>query len=93
MTSPRQDSYEIVLTPNARKDLGSLDAPTAKRIRRALPRLQQHATDTTWHTMLKVKHSRHYRLQVGKYRVIYDIDHLSKEIVITLIAHRREVYS
>lgn len=33
-----------------------------------------------------------YRLRVGDYRVIYEIDKLRDELVVVSVGHRREVY-
>jgi len=33
-----------------------------------------------------------YRLRVGDYRVIYDIDDEQREIVILRVMHRRDIY-
>ena len=34
----------------------------------------------------------YYRYRVGDYRVVYYIDEEQKQVVVTIIAHRREVY-
>ena len=34
----------------------------------------------------------YYRYRVGDYRVVYCIDDEQKRVVVTVIAHRREVY-
>lgn len=33
-----------------------------------------------------------YRVRVGKYRIIYEVDDAGANVVITRIRHRREVY-
>ncbi|MBM4301692.1 MAG: hypothetical protein FJ121_09205 [Deltaproteobacteria bacterium] len=37
-------------------------------------------------------HARLYRVRVGNYRLIYEIDDLGQLIVITQVRHRREAY-
>ena len=39
-----------------------------------------------------VGHESLYRIRVGQYRVVYDIDDQGRSIRITRIRHRREVY-
>lgn len=33
-----------------------------------------------------------WRMRIGRYRIIYDIDDFKKQIVIMHIGHRRDVY-
>ncbi len=42
--------------------------------------------------MLKGDLDGYYRYRVGDYRVVYYIDDEQKQVVVTIIAHRREVY-
>ncbi|HHE70777.1 MAG TPA: type II toxin-antitoxin system RelE/ParE family toxin [Chloroflexi bacterium] len=39
-----------------------------------------------------VGHERLYRIRVGRYRVVYEIDDKGQQVLITRIRHRREVY-
>jgi len=39
-----------------------------------------------------VGHERLYRIRVGRYRVVYEIDDKAQQVLITRIRHRREVY-
>lgn len=41
---------------------------------------------------LKGDFSGYYRYRVGDYRVVYSIDDEQKQVVVAIIAHRREVY-
>jgi mRNA interferase RelE/StbE len=33
-----------------------------------------------------------YRFRVGEYRIVYEIDDLTKKIIVTRIRHRKDVY-
>ncbi|MFN3689640.1 MAG: type II toxin-antitoxin system RelE family toxin [Fimbriimonadales bacterium] len=43
--------------------------------------------------VVKLKgHQRLYRLRVGRYRIVYEIDDEAKRVRITRVRHRREAY-
>ena len=80
--------YEVFLDPEALEFLGKLDKTLAKRI---------------WGKIMSTKSEPHhfferlvgrndYKLRIGDYRVIADINDSSKRIEITLIGHRKKVY-
>jgi len=80
--------YEIVFDPEAIEFLRKLDKKLAKRI---------------WDKVLSAKADPHhfferltdrndYKLRVGDYRVIADIDDSLERIEITLIGHRKNIY-
>ena len=81
--------YEIVLTRRALKDLKALDASLKKRIGK---QLQKAAADPlALSRKLTNPQIGTYRLRVGDYRVIFDLqDH---QMVILRVGHRREIYN
>lgn len=40
----------------------------------------------------KLKNRNGYRLRIGEYRIIYEINENDKSIIILRVAHRKEVY-
>lgn len=44
------------------------------------------------HKTKKLKNTDLYRIRVGDYRIIYQVDNEEKTVLITKIGHRREVY-
>jgi len=40
----------------------------------------------------KLKYSDYWRLRIGDYRAIYEIDYESKQIIVLFIGHRKDVY-
>ena len=44
------------------------------------------------HGCVKLSGSQSWRIRIGDYRVIYDIDDKSRQIDVLHIGHRREVY-
>ncbi len=80
--------YEVFFDPEALEFLWKLDKSLAKRI---------------WDEIITTKSEPHhfferlvgrkdYKLRIGDYRVIVDINDSSKRIEITLIDHRKKIY-
>lgn len=89
-------TYEIEFTQRATKDLRALDAEAARRIVRKISELREGLTGDV---KALVNFSTGYRLRVGDYRVLFDIE--AREggdkirisvIVVQRVRHRREVY-
>jgi len=58
-----------------------------------MPRLEGLATGPRPHGCKKLKGgANEWRIRIGDYRVIYEIDDAAKTVDVTRIAHRREVY-
>ena len=47
-----------------------------------------------WYGLIgkKLKHSDYWRLRIGDYRAIYEIDYETKQIIVLFIGHRKDVY-
>ena len=80
--------YEVILDPEAIKFLEKSNKDLAKRI---------------WNKIMSTKENPHrfferltgrtdYKLRIGDYRAIADIDDKNKKIEVTLIGHRKNVY-
>jgi len=83
--------YEIVLLPDAQRDLARLDRPMQKRIRQRLKWVTQHF-DEVRPEPLKSDLSAFYKIRVGDYRMLYQFDRARLVITVFKIRHRREVY-
>jgi mRNA interferase RelE/StbE len=58
-----------------------------------MPRLERLATDPRPPGCKKLKGGdREWRIRVGAYRIVYEVDDADKTVDVTRIAHRREVY-
>lgn len=68
-----------------------LDRAVAARIVNKLRVLAANAR-VVKHQALKGEFSALYRLRVGDYRVIYELDHNRRLIVVAIIGHRSDVY-
>lgn len=82
-------AYEIFFQPRARKEFLALSPDIARKIARAIHTLEQ---DPRSHQSIKLSGGEGYRLRVGDYRILYDIDDPAKRVNVYRIKHRREVY-
>ena len=77
-------SYKIEFKRSAEKELRKSDKSLIPNIIR---RIEQLATNPRPH-----QSERGYRLRVGEYRIIYQVDEEAKEVTIYAIKHRKEAY-
>lgn len=83
-------AYKILIERNAEKDLKKIPKEIQRKIILAILKL---ANDFRGVNSRKISGSlNYYRLRVGDYRIIYEVDDNQKEINIFRIRHRREAY-
>ncbi len=75
----------------AGKDLERLDKPITKRIVARIQWLAENIEDTS-PIPLQGDLAGLYKLREGDYRIVYEIIHKEKTILVHGIGHRREVY-
>ncbi|MGC1274568.1 MAG: type II toxin-antitoxin system RelE/ParE family toxin [Planctomycetaceae bacterium] len=84
------DDYEIVFTRAARKELESLDASFVARIFEKIIAL---ARGPRPRGVKKLQGSETlYRLRIGDYRVVYEVDDKARRVDINAVRHRRDAY-
>lgn len=81
--------YRILFQPTAEKELNAIPTKFAEQIIRKIGLL---TNDPRPMGVKKLKADTSYRIRVGKYRVIYEIDDKNKIITVYKIRHRKEVY-
>lgn len=82
--------YEVQLSSSARKDLDRLNGKTWDRVKAMLFTL---AKDPRPYTSMKLRGSdNRYRVRIGDYRIVYDVDDEKLTVLILRTRHRREVY-
>lgn len=84
------NDYNVQFVASAAKEFRALPDDIKRRIGLAVEMLRKnpHSADAR-----KLRaHERLYRIRVGHYRVVYEIDHQSRIIRVTRVRHRREVY-
>jgi len=80
--------YTVGLKPRATKDLQRLQKQDATRIADAL---EQLAGGLSGDVKRLTNFSPEYRLRVGQYRVLFEIEN-EQAIIVYRIVHRREAY-
>ena len=81
-------NYTVELKPRAIKDLRNLQRQDSSRIADALERLQ---SDMTGDVKKLTNFTPEYRLRVGQFRVLFEVE-TGTRIVVYRIVHRREAY-
>lgn len=80
--------YEVVFDPESIEFLEKCEKITARRIWDKI----MLAKENPHHFFERLAGRKDYKLRVGNYRVIADIDDSGKRIHVSLIGHRRNVY-
>lgn len=82
--------YEVELLPAAQRDIRKLPADVQERL---WPHLRAIAANPRPANAIKLQGTRNgYRLRVGHYRVLYEIQDKRLLFTVTRAAHRRDVY-
>ena len=82
--------HKILLERNAEKDLDRLSALFRSRVIGAIQQLASEPRPRGCRKLLGGTND--WRIRVGGYRVLYEIDDRSKIVRINRVRHRREVY-
>ena len=81
-------SYKVLLHPKAARFLEKAEAPVRDRVKQSLQKLCYSPERKGEH----LKHSRFWRIRIGDYRAIYEIDDETKKVIVLFIGHRKDVY-
>jgi mRNA interferase RelE/StbE len=80
--------YTVIYDDEALQNLGKLEKKIRKRIFEKI-----HLTkENPFHYFERLTARNEYKLRVGEYRVIADIDEKTKRISILFIDHRKNIY-
>ncbi|MCC8166415.1 MAG: type II toxin-antitoxin system RelE/ParE family toxin [Planctomycetes bacterium] len=82
-------TYTIRFVPNIGRQLSRLDPSAVRKIKIAIDSL---AHDPRPHGCIKMQGEPTYRIRVGNYRVVYEINDTSITVLVVKIGHRRDVY-
>ena len=80
-------TYRLVIKPSAAKEVERLEDQVLRRIDAAILRLKENPQPQGSKKLTGVPL---YRIRVGSYRVVYEIDERRKEVIVVAIGHRRE---
>lgn len=81
--------YKIEIKRSASKELNSLPNKEIKKIINSINQLIENPRPIN---SKKLSASERYRLRVGDYRILYEIEDLILTVYIIKIAHRKDVY-
>jgi mRNA interferase RelE/StbE len=82
--------YSIRFTPRAQRDFCALDRFVQQRLRRRIDRLGENPFPPGAQKLHADEP--YYRIRVGNYRVIYQVEASQLVVVIVKIGHRKDVY-
>lgn len=87
--SDEAEIYAVYTTRSADKDMEKLPAQERERMDQAIYDL---GDDPYPHGSIKIQGSSGYRIRRGDYRAVYEVDEETREVKVTRVRHRREVY-
>lgn len=82
--------YSLNYKPSVEKDLQSIPRAVVSRIVRRIDRLPSDPFPPQAAKLQSAE--RLYRLRVGDYRVVYEVDTRALRIIVQAVRHRRDVY-
>lgn len=82
--------YEILIERRAERDLKRLSEELFRRIVRQIQQLEDDARPVGSRKIVGTTSD--WRIRVGDYRVLYEIDDTAKAIRIMRVRHRRDAY-
>ena len=81
--------YQIEVRDKARKQILKIPPPHFQRLRESINALAENPRPSG---AIQLKGTTGYRLRVGDYRILYEIDDTTQTIIIYRVKHRRDVY-
>lgn len=91
--SPTSDpgGWEVVLLEEAIEDLAGLDGSVQARILRGLHRLE--IDPSSYGKPLGRELAGYYKLRLGPWRAVYEVDKARRVVRVIVIEHREKVYA
>jgi mRNA interferase RelE/StbE len=74
----------------AERERGTVPPDLRRRINETLLELEENPR--TSGTVKLSGHQKRWRIRVGDYRILYEVDDAARQVLVLRIAHRREVY-
>lgn len=84
-------TYQLIILPEAIEDLSKIDKAIAQRVTDKLTWLSDNIEIIPL-LPLAGSFSGFYKLKVGDWRVIYEVNHNEKLITVHKVGHRRAIY-
>lgn len=83
------EPYAVYTTRTADRGIEKLPAQDREKVEQAIYDLGDEPYPRG---AAKMQGASGYRLRQGDYRILYEVDETAREITVTKVAHRREVY-
>jgi len=83
------NKYRIELSKSAIKDFEKIPKKELRKIKNEILMLEDNPRPIG---SLKLTNEEGYRIRIGKYRLLYEIEDKEKHVVIYRARHRKEVY-
>jgi len=82
-------TYQILIKFSARRELEGLDNATLQRVDKTILSLSKnpHPRGSKKLTGIPL-----YRVRVGTYRILYEVNVSNEQVIIVNIGHRRDIY-
>ena len=84
--------YSLEFEVRASRDLSRLDTRAAQQMRDALVRTAENAEAVRHRALTGPGHRGQFRLRMGDYRAIYEIDRANRRITVLRVRHRSDAY-
>lgn len=82
-------SYKLTILRRSQKELSALAIQDYTRIKNAIKQLSEEPRPVG---CLKLIDRNGWRIRVGDYRIVYEIDDMQCELTVIHIGHRKDVY-
>ncbi|THJ18925.1 MAG: type II toxin-antitoxin system RelE/ParE family toxin [Nitrospira sp. CG24D] len=82
-------SYRLAIKPSASRELERLDNQVLRRADEAILKLAENPRP---HGAKKLSGVPLYRIRVGSFRIVYEVNDAQHLVTVVTIGHRREVY-
>jgi mRNA interferase RelE/StbE len=82
-------NYQVIIPKVVQKQLDKLPRDILERLIPFILELQNNPRNPN---TLKMKNNEGYRIRVGDYRILYDINDYNKMVIIRRVGHRRDIY-
>lgn len=83
--------FKVIYARSVKKDIAKIRSQDAGRIKSEIEKLKIFP-DRVDIKKLTAHFLANFRLRIGDYRVLFDVDWDKKEIVVLKIGHRKDVY-
>lgn len=84
------EGYSIRFKPSVEKDLRSIPRASVSRL---MERIEGLSSQPFPRQAVKLSGAeRLYRIRMGDYRIVYEVDTRAREVTVHYVRHRREVY-